>query len=376
MAGTGRQGVDIAIVGGGIIGCTLAFELAHKGISAAVIERGEIGREASWASAGIISPPSSPAASALRVELTSRTIAAYPRFVATVQEETGIDVGYRRFGELTIARDEREVAALRDLVAWQVGLGFNAEWVDANALGDLEPVLPAGVLGAALANEAGGVILHHLTRAAAIAAARRGTTIIEHTPALGIALEGERAVGVRLPDGVLPAGQVVLAAGAWTAGFGADLGRALPTKPVKGQMMAVVDAPVMPRHIVGGPGGYLVPRTDGSVAVGATIEAVGFDKRVTPAGLRELVDLAASLAPALLRGEVAATWAGLRPGTADGDPLLGSVPGYERLWVAAGHYRVGAQTAIGTTELMVSSLLAGQPDPLLAAASPSRFGGE
>ncbi|HET9014259.1 MAG TPA: glycine oxidase ThiO [Thermomicrobiaceae bacterium] len=365
--------VDVAIVGGGIIGCTLAYELARKGISAAVIERGEVGGEASWASAGIISPPSH-AAPPLRLELGRRSLAGYPWLIATVQEETGVDVGYRHWGEILIARDEAEVAGLRELLAWQEGNGFDSEWVEATDLHDLEPALPAGLLGAVLVNDAGAVVVNRLTRALARAAVARGAAVLEHTPAVGFAREGDRTTGVRLADGaLLPAGQVVLAAGAWTARFGVDLDRPLPTLPVKGQMMALADAPVMPHHVIGGAGGYLVPRTDGSIAVGATEERVGFDKRVTPAGLRELIGLVEALGPGLLEGMVTATWAGLRPGTIDREPILGLVPGYRNLWVATGHFRQGVQLAIGTAELMVDSLQAGRPDPLLDAASAARF---
>lgn len=374
MGGTDRSGVDVAIVGGGIIGCTIAYELARKGVSVAVIERREIGREASWASAGIIAPPSAAAASPVRLELTARSLSAYPWFVAAIQEETEVDVGYRQCGELFIATSEREAANLRHLVAWQEEQGFDTEWVDLADLPELEPVLPPGVRAAALSNDAGSLILHRLTRATATAAARRGARIIEHTPALGVELDGDRVAGVRLPDGVLPAGQVVLAAGAWTGWFGPSLGITLPTVPVKGQMMAIGGVDRIPAHIISGAGGFLVPRTDGTVAVAATVEEAGFDTRVTPAGLRELTGLVAALEPSLLAGEVVATWAGLRPGTPDGEPIMGLVPGYQGLWISTGHFRTGAQQAIGAAEVMVASILSGTPDPLLASVGVERFG--
>jgi len=374
MSSAGHGGVDVAIVGGGIIGCIMAYELARKGVSTAIVERREVGREASWASAGIIAPPSSPSTSPVRLELVTRSLSAYPWFVAAIQEETEVDVGYRQCGELFIATSERETTALRHTVEWQEEQGFDTEWLDLADLPSLEPALPPGVRAAALANDGLSLILHQLTRATATAAARRGARVIEHTPALGVALDGSRAVGVQLPDGLLPAGQVVLAAGAWTGWFGPGLGLTLPTVPVKGQMMAIGGVERIPAHIISGAGGYLVPRSDGTVAVAATVEQAGFDKRVTPDGLRDLSGLVAALAPWMLQGEVVASWAGLRPGTPDGEPIMGPVPGYEGLWISTGHGRTGAQQAIGAAEVLVASILSGTPDPLLAPVSLERFG--
>lgn len=373
MSGAGYGAVEVAIVGGGIIGCAVAFELARKGRRVAVVERGAIGAGASGASAGIIAPPSHKGTPAVRVELTARSLSAYPWLVAVLQDEVGFDVGYRQWGELLVARDENDYTRLRALLSWQEDLGFDSEWVDAAELRDLEPVLPEGLLGAMLANDAGSVNVQRLTRALATAAAGRGALVLEYTPALGVVAGGGRVTGVRLPDGTLPAAQVVLATGAWTTRFGLELGQPLPTVPVKGQMLAIGGLTQAPHHVIGGAGGFLVPRTDGTVAVGATEEEAGFNTRVTPAGLRALVGLVEALGPGLLGGEVIATWAGLRPGTPDREPIVGLVPGYDNLWVASGHYRTGVQLAIGTAEVLVASLLAGAPDPLLAPLSPARF---
>lgn len=365
--------VEVAIVGGGIIGCALGYELTRKGAAVAIVERGSLAREASWASAGIISPPSAANTSPVHTELTTRSLSAYPWLIAALQEETGLDVGYRQWGELLIAPTEADAVRLRNVLSWHESLGVDSEWVEPDELRDLEPALPEGLDGAVLVNDAGSVIVHRLTVALATAAAQRGARLIEYTPAVGIDLDGQRAVGVRLPHEVLAANTVVLAAGAWTNRFGVELGQPLPTVPVKGQMLSIVNPPIRPQHIIGGAGGYLVPRTDGSIAVGATEEQAGFDKRVTPAGVRELIGLIEALSPGLLEGEIAATWAGLRPGTIDREPIIGQVPGHEHLWVATGHFRAGVQLAIGTAEVMAASIVAGTPDPILDPISPARF---
>ena len=193
---------------------------------------------------------------------------------------------------------------------------------------------------------------------------------------LCILTDGERVVGVRTAAGELRAGQVVLAAGAWTGQLGAWVGAALPTRPVRGQMLAIeaTEPPYGLRHIINGAGGYLVPRADGTVAVGATVDEAGFDLRVTPEGLVWLTGLLHALAPALGGARLVETWAGLRPGSGDDRPLLGRVPGYEGLWVATGHFRGGILWAPVTGEIMASSIRAGQPDPALAPFDPARFG--
>lgn len=370
-----RRGVDVAIVGGGIIGCLIAYELARKGARVAVVERREIGREASWASAGIIAPPNEPGMPPEKVELHRRTMRAYPWLVAAVQEETGLEVGYRQTGEIAVALDDEEAERLRRLAAWQAEQGFDGEWVEADEARAVEPTLPARARGGILSRESGSLILHRLTRAVAVATARLGGRIVEHTPALGVAVEGARATGVRLAEGPLPAGQVVLAAGAWSARFGLELGHPIPTRPVKGQMLAVAEAPAMPRVVVAGAGGYLCPRVDGTLAVAATVEEAGFDTRVTPAGVHHLIHILLALAPAAAEGRLASTWAGLRPGTPDGEPIMGLLPGYDNLWVATGHFRTGAQVGIGVAEVMATSILEGKPDSLLAPFAPSRFEG-
>ncbi|HEX3722288.1 MAG TPA: FAD-dependent oxidoreductase [Nitrolancea sp.] len=374
-AGRFGQSPDIAIIGGGIIGCALAYELARNGLRVTVIERGAIGREASGASAGIISPPSAIDTPRPKAELTADSILAYPKFIERIEDGSGSRTGFLLRGELTVALTEEEAADLKALAAWQKGLRFHVEWLDGPGSRSLEPILPESVLGGVLVREAASVFSYDLTRVTALAARRLGVQIIEHTPAIGIAIEHGRANGVRLFDGLLPAGQVVLAAGAWSAQLASDLGSPIPTVPSKGQLIAIAGAPHMPRRILGRyGGGHIVPRTDGTVAVGATKERVGFDRRVVARNTQWCLDLASELAPSLLDGEVTSMWTGLRPGTPDDQPIIGRIPGYDGLWVATGHYHTGIQMAVITADLMSSSIIMGSPDPRLQSFSPARFG--
>ena len=200
-----------------------------------------------------------------------------------------------------------------------------------------------------------------------------GATIIEETPVTSFLTAGTRIIGVQTAVGQYHAAQTVIATGAWTAELGEFLNLPLPTRPVRGQMLALGDVkPALP-HTIAGAGGFLIPRTDGSVIAAATVEEAGFDTRVTPNGLSWLSTLVSTLAPAYASARVSETWAGLRPATADDRPLMGRAPGWDGLWVSAGHMRDGILWAPVTGELLASSILTGVPDPALAPYDPARF---
>jgi len=365
---------DVLIVGGGVIGCAIAYELANRGTTVTLVERGEIGGEASWASAGIISVPSRPSWRRERVELGRRSLERYPALVAELEERTGLAIEYRRPGELSIAVEEAHLAREQEVADWQVSLGFRVEALTPAEAHRLEPALPPGVLGAWLARDGGSLSVHRLTRALAAAAAELGATVLPETPVGEVVERGGRVTGVRLLDREVAAGTVVLATGAWTRFLGDPLGVALPTKPVKGQLIAFANAPVRPRHLLAGHGGYVRPRPDGTTLVAATEEDAGFDRRVTGRGTAWLLELTRTLCPGLLEGELVESWTGLRPGSETGDPLIGPVPGVDGLWVAAGHFRSGAMEAPATGELVAAALVDGVVDPVLAPFAPPAAG--
>lgn len=366
---------EVIVVGGGVIGTAIAYAFARRRISCLVLEQGIIGQGTSEASAGIVSPPSTSAIPAERLELARRSFQAYPWLVAAVQEDSGLDVGYRQWGELLIAKTEEQAASLRELAAWQASTGFESEWVDGKTARELEPLLPEGILGALVADEGGSLVVQRLVRALALAAAERGARVVERAPVTGFEVEGERVSAVRTPQGSFAAGQVVLAAGAWTGHLAGQLGRPLPTLPVKGQMTLISGGTTVLRHVVGTADGdgYLAPRTDGTVWAGSTKERGVWDTRVTPAGIAHCLRLVEQLGPGLLGGELVSTGAGLRPGTPDDEPIVGPLPGYRNVWIAAGHYRTGVQLAPATADLVVQGILSGELDPLLVPFSPHRF---
>jgi glycine oxidase len=323
---------SVVIVGGGIIGSGIAYELAKRGMPVTLIERGRIGGEASWASAGIISLPHRPWQLPERVEL-------------------GLE---------------------EDAIAeWQRGLSLSVEDVTSEEARKLEPALPETITRARFHPGVGSLSVHRLSQALAAAARQLGATVLEETPVGGVLREGDRVTGVRLQERDLHADVTLLASGAWTRLLGDTIGVTLPTLPVKGQLIAFANSPLRPSRVISGHGGYVRPRPDGTTMVAATEEYKGFDKRITGDGVAWLLGLTRTLCPALLEGEIAETWTGLRPGSETNDPLIGPVPGYDGLWVSAGHFRTGAKEGPGTAILVAEALTTGTIPDLLGAFAPT-----
>ncbi|MCC7022235.1 MAG: FAD-dependent oxidoreductase [Thermomicrobiales bacterium] len=374
---TSAAAESVIVVGGGVIGSGIAFELAKRGLPVTLIERGRIGGEASWASAGIISLPHRPWTKPERVELGRISLERYPALVMELEERTGIGIDYRRPGEWAIAVDAEHARQEDAVAAWQRGLGLTVEDVAPDEARRLEPALPESLVAARFHPGVGSLSVYRLTQALAAAARQLGATILEETPVGGLLREGDRVTGVRLQDRDLHADVTLLATGAWTRLLGEGIGVTLPTLPVKGQLIAYADTPIRPARVISGHGGYVRPRPDGTTMVAATEEYVGFDRRVTGDGVAWLLELTRTLCPVLLQGEVAETWTGLRPGSETNDPLIGPVPGFSGLWVSAGHFRTGAKEAPATAELVAEALATGEIPPLLRAFDPAaqRIGG-
>jgi glycine oxidase len=343
---------DVAIIGGGIIGLSLALELRRQGASVVLLERGEPGRESSHAAAGMLAfcDPETP--SALQ-EICFASARLYPGFVHDVEDESGHRVDFRQQGTIAFYRDESPCSAPRRLTP--------------EDLHKLEPCLAAFSEGGTLFEEQ-TLDNRALTTAAAAAARHRGVEIASGAEVTCVELTEGRATGVRTARALYAAQSVVNCAGAWAGRFGP---LAFPTGPKKGQMLSVA-APGLITHAIRGDDVYLVPRSDGRVLIGATVEDVGFDKRVDPAVIQRMHQAAANLVPSLGEARILEAWAGLRPGTPDGLPILGatSLPGY---FAATGHFRNGILLAPITARLL-AQVIAGKPPELdITAFSPARF---
>jgi len=363
---------DVIIVGGGVIGCAIAYYVAEAGAQVTILERGEVGGEASGASAGILAPLELSVESGLLLDLCLASMPLHPSLADTLREETGIDVEYLRSGILRVALTDEDADDLHALVQGQRAGGV-MEWVDAEALSRLEPRL-AAARGGVYSPHYHQVNAHRLTQALVQGAVARGAALRQGVAVTGFVTSGSRVSGVRTGDGRMTAGHVILAAGSWTAVLGRRLSVMLPVKPMRGQMLAFPDSSSPLRHILlGEDGGYLAPKANGFLFVGATVEDVGFRKNTTVKGLAGLRRMAAALVPSLAYAEVASDWAGLRPGSPDDLPMLGPVPGWEGLSVASGHFRKGILLAPITGRLMAQWLTEGRAEMPLEPFSPARF---
>jgi glycine oxidase len=350
------QHPDVAVVGGGIIGLTAAYELAKEGFTVEVLDRGPLGAEASWAGAGII-PPGNPGRAATPIDkLRALGSVGMPLLAEELREYTGIDTGYRRCGGIEFLQDgDGDVTSL-----WEAE-GIPFEELTSMSLAGVEPAAAYFPGGPCLLPTCAQVRNPWHVRALIAACERLGVRLRPDTPVNGWAVNGRRVTGVRTGDGVVSAGTSILAAGAWSEGFLAPLGHAPGVHPVRGQIILFRQPiPRIERVLMVGKR-YLVPRADGRVLVGSTEEPeAGFEKRTTPEGVTELLAFTTGLLPGWATAEVERTWAGLRPGSADGLPYLGPVPGWDGVLVATGHFRAGVQLSVGTARV-IADLLTGRP---------------
>jgi len=366
---------DVVIIGGGVIGCAIAYYLSRERGRVVVLERGLIGNEASGSAAGMLAPLAEAHGPSPFLDLCLASHRLYPELTDTLRAEVGVDVEYVPSGLLRVALSEADEAELSSQIGWQGTLGMGVRWIDSAAARGLEPLLSPRVRGAIYSPLEHQVNPGRLVQGLARAAEARGAVIRQETAAVGLLRRGHRVTGVRLASERLSADAVVLAAGPWTKRLGAALGARLPVKPVRGQMLALGGGPPPVRHIIWGPKGYVVPKPNGFVFVGATVEEVGYRKRTTARGLAFLRRMANALVPALRYAAHVDAWAAFRPGSADNLPILGAVPGWEGLWVASGHFRNGILLAPVTGQLMARSLLDGREVEGLSPFSPARFQG-
>lgn len=359
---------DIAIIGGGVIGCALAYDLARQGAGVKLFERRELAREASWASAGIISAPPPRLGDTLPIAL--RSFARYPALIDDIEARAGFSTGWHKTGMTSLTTDAEVVGRGTTLEFFQEH-GIRAEVLDQETLREREPAIHERFVAGLHFPDVASVRLDQVSRALAAAAGQQGATIHEHEAVLDIEIHDGRASGVRTINGRYPAGSVIVAAGAWSRAFGDMLDIEIPTVPVRGQMLAVSDVPLPVNSVLAHDSVYLVPRADGTLAAGATEEPdAGFDASVTPDGIRWLTERVAGIAPSVAQGRLVATWAGLRPGTTSSQPIIGPVPHLPNVWIVTGHFRSGALLAPGTSELVAQSILTGTIDERLLPLIP------
>jgi glycine oxidase len=350
---------EVVVIGAGIIGCAVARALAAEGLDVLVLERSGVAAESSGAAAGILAPRVHATEGAM-FPLAMASHAQFGSYVAEVTAQSGMDPEYARTGVFDLAFDEEREEELRDKVKWLQGIGHDVDWLDREQVLGEEPAISPALRGAFYDADAFQVHPARLTRAVAQSAARRGVGFRFGVDVLGIKRVGSRAKVVRTTAGDVEVEQVVVATGAWTGRAGQWLELEIPVYPAKGQILTVAVLPPPIRAVVFGLDAYLLPRLDGTIVVGATVENTGFDKSMTAAGIGWLSQSLASLCPALADAPIDRIWTGLRPGSPDDLPIVCSAPGWDNVTIATGHHRNGIMLTPITAQIVSDLILRGK----------------
>jgi glycine oxidase len=341
---------DVVIAGGGLIGASIALELASAGLQVTLYDAQQPGKEASWSSAGMISPAPENPGSIPFVPISLASVAIYPEFIRNVEELSGVDVGFRQDGAIDALLDGNIEEELSTVIALQHGVGLRAEALSAQQAREMEPALSEKIEGAIFRPDEASLDNRALTDAVLKAAQYKGVQIFAGNGAKEIWKENGRCKGLILQNSKVEAGTTIIAAGCFSAQID-GVARYAPVFPAKGQMIALRCPSVEIRHALWLEHTYLVPRNDGRIIAGSTIERTGFSRDVTAGGIERILSEVLQLAPALEKALIEETWAGLRPDSPDHLPILGPTD-MDGLLIATGHFRSGILLAPITARLM------------------------
>ena len=366
----------MAIVGGGIIGCAIAFALAAEKLKIVVLDRQQPGREASWAAAGMLSPAPDSPRDHLLVPLSKESLRLYPEFVRAIEESSGKPVDYTRKGTLQVFTGAAAEAERNAMLAEHRELGLASEAISLGDAHNSEPALNPAISAVLHLPEEESVDPRLLMDSLFVAAANRGVEIRPGFSVASLIEEGDRCAGALAANGEkIQAKHVIIAAGCFSGEIAGSAGKripSIPTRPVRGQMLALRQSNLALRHVLRSERGYLVPRSDGRIVAGSTSEDAGFHKSVTAGGIRKIVEAGLELCADLGSAEILETWSGLRPGTPDDLPILG-LTNMEGLILATGHYRNGILLAPVTAKLVKEWVIDGRTTLDTHAFSPFRF---
>jgi glycine oxidase len=357
-----KGSADVVIVGGGVIGLTIARALALRGVrDVCLVERGNLGTEASWAAAGMLLPQVEADAQDEFFSLACQSRDLYPAFAAALREETGIDVELDTTGTLYLALTQHDHEEIEKRYKWQTRVGLSVERLSAAEARELEPCISESTLGALRFPNDIQVENRRLLSALANSVKKLGVTIATQTSVDSLFLEGTRVRGVRTSGGAINCPTVVIAAGSWSSFIKTSSPSSIPAiEPVRGQMVCLEAKPRLTRHVIYSPRGYLVPRQDGRLLAGSTSEHAGFAKCVTAGGIAGILRNALEISAGISELPVVDTWAGLRPRAAGGLPVLGPCGEIDGLFYATGHYRNGILLAPLTGELISKAIISSQ----------------
>lgn len=365
--------MQVVVIGAGVIGSAIAWELRRRGVSVALIESTAEGGHTSAASAGMVNPFSLTPHDSPAVPLYWRSFQMYPEWIEQLRERTGIDPEWRTGGTLRVALSSANGEALRASFEWVRRYDPSVQLIDGSEARRLEPALHPEIPEALYMPNEGWVHTPRLMRALHRALQQEGVSMYAASPALSIEVHGAQVRGVRTAHGVVQGDAVVVAAGAWSGALLQPLGVHAPTEPVRGQLLLLTDLPTPVHRILSTPMGYIVPRADGTAVVGATREQVGYDLRATAEGYAHLTQTLARIAPTLMHATLVGHAVGLRPDTPDHNPYIGVVNGYQGLYVAAGHAYHGVLLAPTTACAIADLILSGETNLPIAPFDPNRF---
>jgi glycine oxidase len=369
---------DVAIIGGGVIGCSIAWRLGQAGLGVIVLERNRIGREASYAAGGILAPLAEADSDDDFFKLSVASLALYADFTSELREVTGIDLEYRTEGTIYLALSDEDELEMERRWQWQSSAGLHVERLDPDYVRKLEPLANPALRWALQFPDDHQVDNRRLMIALAAAAQKTGVEFWTGTEVRHLLIEGSerRVVGVSTDRSKLQAKFVIIAAGSWSSLLRDEAGQPLANfqiEPVRGQMIAF-EMPAPPiGHIIYSRKGYVIPRLSGILIAGSTIEYAGYDKSVTAGGMASIIAHATEIVPAIKDLAIVETWAGLRPHAPDDWPVLGLDPQINGLIYATGHYRNGILLAPITAKAISELIIRGESSVNLVPFSITRF---
>ncbi len=369
-----KQSTDVAIIGAGVSGCSIAYHLSKAGVEVCVFERAEIASEASSAAAGLLASDSVPIEPKAGADLFFASWSISAEVLAEIEAVSGEQVEYRRTGALHIITNEDEQQRLRKYAEFWLAHGQDVTWIAGEELRAYEPSLNPTLDTALYIPHGASMRPRLVTRAYAEAARKLGAQIYEQCEITGFQQHAGKVTGIQTAQGeVIACKRIVIATGAWSAHVGQWLGLTMPVVPARGQILSLKQPATPLKHTVFGNGLYLIPKVDDTIYVGATVEHVGFDKSNTAGGLAWLLSNAIQLIPGLEHAALANIWTGLRPWSQDTYPILGKAPGWENVILATGHGGGGFELSAITGRTITELLTSGQTPAVIQPFGLERF---
>jgi glycine oxidase len=372
-----NQTKDVVIIGGGVSGCSIAYQLSKAGMQVSILEREEIAAEASSAAAGLLSPAEVLSGPKAVADLFLASWSMTAEIIAEIEAASGVQVEYFQTGALHVFANTDDQSLLRRYAEiWQAE-GSDVKWLTGEQVYQYEPLLHHSFGAALYVPEAASIRPRLMTRAYAEAARKYGANFFEHTEVTGIEQHSGKVVGVQTAQGqTMSCDCVVIATGAWSAHIGSWFGLNIPVFPARGQILSLRQPETPLKHTIMGNGIYIVPKIDNTIYVGATVEQAGFDKSNTAGGIAWLLSSAIQLVPELEHAAIVDIWSGLRPWSQDSYPILNRAPGWENVILATGHGPGGFELSAITGKTIAELITSGQTPALIQPFGLERFMGK